>query len=117
MIVLAVVAGLSLFGGGVATGVALGGKRRAEERSALESLMAEQHAEIVATVSRPAEIDADTRALLAQTPPACVEKLGGDAMSAQCALLQCWATGSSTAQRPDCDQVEAAAMRAWGIEP
>ena len=65
---------------------------------------------LVEAAGRPVVIDAEVRASLSKVPPACITKLGGDPMSAQCALLQCWAMGNTTAQRPSCSDVEAAAI-------
>ena len=67
---------------------------------------------LVEAAGWPVVIDAEVRASLAEVPPACISKLGGDPMSAQCALMACWAFGQSAAQRPDCDAVEALVVEA-----
>ena len=82
-----------------------------------QSDVAEQHtmqlrqlqlgqADLVAEVSKPVVLDAELRSELGKIPPACVNSLGGDPLSAQCMLLSCWMFGQSSAQRPDCDAAE-----------
>ena len=67
---------------------------------------------MVEAAGKPVVIDAEVRAALSSVPPACVKSLGGDPMTAQCLLQTCWAFGQSSAQRPDCDAAEAAAVAA-----
>lgn len=63
-------------------------------------------ADLAAEVSKPIVLDAELRSELGKIPPACVNSLGGDPLSAQCMLLSCWMFGQSSAQRPDCDAAE-----------
>jgi hypothetical protein len=110
-----ITAGVLLFVGGGAAGFALGRDRTGEVIEAQTELIGEiqdgQRA-LVEAAGRPVVIDAEVRASLAEVPPACISKLGGDPMSAQCALMACWAFGQSAAQRPDCDAVEALVVEA-----
>jgi hypothetical protein len=107
-VVLLIAGGLSLLVGGGATGWALARsqQRGAVTAEALAELQAGQAA-LVEQASRPIVLDAELRASLAKTPPACLPDLGGDPMSAQCLLQTCWQYGQSDAQRPDCDAAEA----------
>ena len=113
MVGVLITAGVLLFVGGGAAGFALGRDRTGEVIEAQTELIGEiqdgQRA-LVEAAGRPVVIDAEVRASLSKVPPACITKLGGDPMSAQCALLQCWAMGNTTAQRPSCSDVEAAAI-------
>lgn len=113
MVGVLITAGVLLFVGGGAAGFALGRDRTGEVIEAQTELIGEiqdgQRA-LVEAAGRPVVIDAEVRASLSKVPPACITKLGGDPMSAQCALLQCWAMGNTTAQRPSCQDVEAAAI-------
>ena len=63
--------------------------------------------EILTEAQKPVVLDANLKATLAETPPACIRELGGDPLSPQCLLMACWSYGQSSAQRPDCDAVEA----------
>ena len=108
--------GAALLLGGAVGGVAIGSRQTAG-LEATASLQAEHLAaihrsqqDLAATLSRPVTLDAELRAELAQTPPACVLVLGGDPLSAQCLLQACWQYGQSAAQRPDCDAVETLAV-------
>ena len=78
----------------------------ASQAAQLEALQTGQ-VQLLEQATQPVVLDAELRAELAQTPPACVEALGGDPLSAQCLLMACWQYGQSSAQRPDCDSVEA----------
>jgi len=113
MVGVLITAGVLLFVGGGAAGWAIGRDRTGEVIEAQTELIGEiqdgQRA-LVEAAGRPVVIDAEVRASLSKVPPACITKLGGDPMSAQCALLQCWAMGNTTAQRPSCQDVEAAAI-------
>ena len=100
-----------LLGGGVG-GYMLAVKPHAALERPPQQLLAlqEGQAQLVAERSKPLQIDAELRATLAETPPACVQVLGGDPLSAQCLLQACWQYGQSAAQRPDCDAVETLAV-------
>lgn len=110
MIAALVVGGVLLFGGGIATGVALNRDKThkiLEEQTQLIGAIQDGQRELVEVAGRPVVIDAEVRATLASVPPACVEELGGDPLSPACLLMACWQYGQSAAQRPDCDAVEA----------
>lgn len=113
MITALIVGGVLLFAGGGAAGFALARDRTdkvLEQQTLLIAELQDGQRAIIEQAGKPVVIDAEVRAALASVPPACVTALGGDPMSSQCALLQCWAFGQSAAQRPDCDSVEAAAV-------
>ena len=110
---LLVIGALFLFGGGVGVGVAVSRDRTAdvvERQTELIGELQDGQRALVEAAGKPVVIDAEVRASLSKVPPACITELGGDPMSAQCALLQCWAMGNTTAQRPSCSDVEAAAI-------
>ena len=110
MLAALIVGGVLLFGGGLATGVALNRDKThkiLEEQTQLIGTIQDGQRELVEAAGRPVVIDAEVRASLASVPPACLLDLGGDPHSAACLLVQCWAFGQSSAQRPDCDAVEA----------
>lgn len=71
-------------------------------------VLADGMADLVGRTQAPITLDAETRAALAQTPPQCVEVLGGDPLSTACAWATCLQYGQSSAQRPECRAVEAA---------
>ncbi len=115
MIGLFITAGVLLFAGGGVAGWAIGKDKTAKVLQAQTELIGEiqdgQRA-LVEAAGKPVVIDAEVRASLSKVPPACITKLGGDPMSAQCALLQCWAMGNTSAQRPSCSAMEEAAIEA-----
>jgi type II secretory pathway pseudopilin PulG len=77
-------------------------ERRAEAQQALLA-MAEQ-------LGKPVTLDAETRAALARTPPACLPATGGDPDSPACVMLSCWSYGQSAAQRPECSELQREAL-------
>ena len=115
MTMFAIALSIGLIAGGF-TGWSLrgDGSRKALEAQTetIESLQ-EGQATLLEAAQQPVVLDAELKATLSATPPACVRALGGDAMSAQCALLQCWAMGNTSAQRPSCSAVEQAALAAY----
>lgn len=107
--ILAVVAALG-FGAGVGVGQGVGASKVArEQREAIEAVGASVEA-VAAEVGRPLVLDAEIRESLARTPVQCRREAGGDPMSAACLLASCWAYGQSSAQRPECREVEKAAL-------
>ena len=110
MLAALIVGGVLLFGGGLATGVALNRDKThkiLEEQTQLIGTIQDGQRELVEAAGKPVVIDAEVRASLARVPPACVEALGGDALSPICSLQYCWSMGVQSGQRPDCDAVEA----------
>ena len=110
MVTALIVGGVLLFGGGIATGVALNRDKThkiLEEQTQLIGAIQDGQRELVEVAGRPVVIDAEVRASLARVPPACVEALGGNPLSPICSLQYCWSMGVQSGQRPDCDAVEA----------
>jgi hypothetical protein len=115
MIPALIVGGVLLFGGGIATGVSLNKQKThkiLEEQTQLIGTIQDGQRALVEAASQPVIIDAEVRASLARVPPACVEALGGDALSPICSLQYCWSMGVQSGQRPDCDAVEALVIAA-----
>lgn len=56
--------------------------------------------------SKPVVIDAELRSTLANVPVQCRKDAGGDPNSVQCLWATCLQFGQSSAQRPECRQVE-----------
>tara|TARA_R100000654_G_scaffold53218_3_gene79332 strand:- start:1507 stop:1893 length:387 start_codon:yes stop_codon:yes gene_type:complete len=110
-----IIVGLVAFIGGGAAGIGImksqdkGHKVLEAQTQSIDALLDGQ-TEILVAAQQPVILDAELKATLSATPPACVRELGGDPMSAQCALLQCWAMGNTSAQRPSCSAVEQAAL-------
>ena len=71
----------------------------------LADLSAGQQA-LVEASGRPVVIDAELRSTLAEVPVQCREGAGGDPMSVQCQWATCLQYGQSSAQRPECREVE-----------
>jgi hypothetical protein len=117
MTVTAIVVGaVVLFLGGGVTGWSLAAKQSAALEVQGEQFAALQagQASIVDAAARPVVLDAELRATLAGTPPACVKVLGGDPLTPHCMLQTCWQYGQSSAQRPECRAVEAAVVEQLG---
>ena len=110
-----IIVALVAFLGGGATGFAVrgDGSRKALQAQAqsLDAVLDGQ-TEILTAAQQPVVLDAQLKATLAETPPTCIREMGGDPMSPQCLLTLCWAHGTSSAQRPDCDAAEALTTRA-----
>ena len=108
-----VIVALVAFIAGGATGVGVTASNRNKAVAALEAqsqsldAVLDGQTEILTAAQKPVVLDAELKATLAETPPTCIREMGGDPMSAQCLLTLCWAHGTSSAQRPDCDAVEA----------
>ena len=78
-----------------------------EAQSVQLDVLGDQMVDVANAAGRPVTLDAETRAALAQTPPQCVQVLGGDPLSPACAWATCLQYGQSSAQRPECRAVEA----------
>jgi len=104
----AIVGGVLLFGGGLATGLSLGRGQTAkvvEHQTELIGELQDGQRALVEAAARPVVLDAELRASLASTPVQCVAELGGDPMSIQCAWATCGAFGQSDAGRLECSQL------------
>jgi len=105
MIAALIVGGVLLFGGGLATGVALNRKSTEKviaEQTLMIGAIQDGQRELIEAAGKPVVIDAEVRAQLSDVPPACVVDLGGSPRSAECLLLSCYAFGQSSANRPEC---------------
>jgi hypothetical protein len=111
-----VVGAVVLFVGGGVTGWSLAAKQSAalEVQGEQFAVLQAGQASIVDAASRPVVLDAELRSSLAGTPPACVQVLGGDPLSAQCAMISCWSYGQSGANRPECSTIMKAAIDRLG---
>ena len=63
--------------------------------------------ELLTELHRPVVIDAELRSQLADVPVQCRTDAGGDPMSVPCQWATCLQYGQSSAQRPECREVEA----------
>ena len=75
------------------------------QTAAIEALQVGQTA-ILAEASKPIVLDAELKATLAEVPVQCRVDLGGDVASVQCQWATCLQFGQSSAQRPECRQIE-----------
>ena len=75
------------------------------QTEAIEALQ-EGQAKMLDQVSKPVVIDAELRSTLANVPVQCRKDAGGDPNSVQCLWATCLQFGQSSAQRPECRQVE-----------
>ena len=116
----AIVGGVLLFGGGLATGLSLGRDRTAdvvERQTELIGELQDGQRALVEAAARPVVLDAELRASLASTPVQCVAELGGDPMSIQCAWASCGAFSQSDAGRLECSQLTRRLVEAFDAEP
>lgn len=106
-----VVGVLAAMGAGFGAGWGVRGSREAAALEAhgevLEALTDGQR-ELLEAAQRPVILDASIRADLSQVPFQCRADQGGDPMSPACAWATCLQYGQSSAQRPECREVEAA---------
>ena len=103
-----IVGGVLLFGGGIATGVALNRDQThkiLEEQTQLIGAIQDGQRELVEVVGKPVVIDAELRASLASTPVQCLPELGGDPLSVHCAWATCGAFNQSDAGRVECSDL------------
>jgi hypothetical protein len=75
------------------------------QTEAIEALQVGQTA-ILAEASKPIVLDAELKATLAEVPVQCRVDLKGDPNSVQCQWATCLQFGQSSAQRPECRQIE-----------
>lgn len=75
------------------------------QTEAIEALQAGQ-SQMLENASKPIVIDAELKATLAEVPVQCRTDMGGDPTSVQCQWATCLQFGQSSAQRPECRQVE-----------
>ncbi len=116
----AIVGGVLLFGGGLATGLSLGRDRTAdvvERQTELIGELQDGQRALVEAAARPVVLDAELRASLASTPVQCVPELGGDPMSIQCAWANCGAFSQSDAGRLECSQLTRQLVEAFDEAP
>ena len=116
----AIVGGVLLFGGGLATGLSLGRDRTAdvvERQTELIGELQDGQRALVEAAARPVVLDAELRASLASTPVQCVAELGGDPMSIQCAWATCGAFGQRDAGRLECSQLTRRLVEAFDQAP
>lgn len=102
-----------LAGGGFLAGRAKGRAEVEMVTTALEvqseqiQTITESLAEVSAIASRPVVIDAEIRESLAETPPQCRGERGAP-LGLACAWATCLQYGQSSAQRPECREIEKA---------
>lgn len=75
------------------------------QTEAIQSLQ-EGQTKIIEQASKPVVIDAELRSTLANVPVQCRKDAGGDPNSVQCLWATCLQFGQSSANRPECRQVE-----------
>ena len=118
MLVAIIVGGALLFGGGIATGVAINKEKThkvIEEQTLMIGAIQDGQRELLEAASKPVVLDAELKASLAQIPVQCIESAGGDAMSVQCAWASCAAYGQSSANRPECSKLTELLVRTLGF--
>jgi hypothetical protein len=109
------------FGGGLGVSGKVGGAKAAREAQEAQvrlleaqadglRLVAEGQRALAAEMSKPLVVDGEIRAALAGVPVQCVRDLGGDPMDIRCAWATCIQHGASSAQRPECREVEKAML-------
>ncbi len=105
-IVIVVVASLGVgFGAGWGLKPDASVKALEAQTEAIEALQVGQTA-MLEQASKPVVIDAELKATLAEVPVQCRKDMGGDPNTAMCMWATCLQFGQSSAQRPECRQVE-----------
>lgn len=105
-IVIVVIASLGVgFGAGWGLKPDASVKALEAQTEAIEALQAGQ-TQIIEQASKPVVIDAELRSTLANVPVQCRKDAGGDPNSVQCLWATCLQFGQSSANRPECRQVE-----------
>ena len=105
-IVIVVVASLGVgFGAGWGLKPDASVKALEAQTEAIEALQVGQAA-MLEQASKPVVIDAELKATLAEVPVQCRKDMGGDPNTAMCMWATCLQFGQSSAQRPECRQVE-----------
>ena len=118
MLVAIIVGGALLFGGGIATGVAINKEKThkvIEEQTLMIGAIQDGQRELLEAASKPVVLDAELRSSLAQVPVQCIEAAGGDALSVHCAWATCAAFGQSSANRPECSKLTELLVRTLGF--
>ena len=105
-IVVVVVASLGVgFGAGWGLKPDASVKALEAQTEAIEALQAGQ-SQMLENATRPIVIDAELRSTLAEVPVQCRKVAGADPMGVACQWATCLQFGQSSAQRPECRQVE-----------
>lgn len=105
-IVIVVVASLGVgFGAGWGLKPDASVKALEAQTEAIKELQQGQTA-MLEQASKPVVIDAELKATLAEVPVQCRKDMGGDPNTAMCMWATCLQFGQSSAQRPECRQVE-----------
>ena len=109
-IIIALVVGL---GAGIGTGVGISGAahskaaaRAVEAQAANIEALQEGQAKILENATKPIVLDAELKSQLAEIPVQCLTDAGGDPTSVECQWATCLQYGQSSAQRPECREVE-----------
>jgi hypothetical protein len=109
-IIIALVVGL---GAGIGTGVGISGAahskaaaRAIEAQADNITALQEGQAEILENATKPIVLDAELKSQLAEVPVQCRSEAGGDPTSVECQWATCLQYGQSSAQRPECREVE-----------
>lgn len=111
MIAALVVGGVLLFGGGLATGVAVNKQkteRILEEQTQLIGALQDGQRALLESAQRPVVLDAELKASLGAVPVQCLPDYGGSVDSVGCLWAQCAAYGQSSANRPECSAITSA---------
>lgn len=118
-IIVASISAVLLAGGGFLAGRAKGRAEVEMVTTALEAqseqiaTVTESLAGVQAIASRPVVLDAEIRDSLAKTPPQCRGERG-EPLGLACAWATCLQYGQSTAQRPECREIEKAYLASVG---
>ena len=111
MIAALIVGGALLFGGGLATGVAVSRQkteRILEEQTQLIGALQDGQRALLDSAQKPVVLDAELKASLAAVPVQCLPDYGGAVDSVGCLWASCAAYGQSSANRPECSAITAA---------
>jgi len=109
-IIIALVVGL---GAGIGTGIGISGAghskaaaRAIEAQADNITALQEGQAEILENATKPIVLDAELKSQLAEVPVQSRTEAGGDPTSVECQWATCLQYGQSSAQRPECREVE-----------
>ena len=112
-ITLVVVLACLFTGFGAGWGLKPDGAADALEQQALAlSELQEGQRAVLEQASKPIVIDAELRSTLAEVPVQCRTDAGGDPLGVACQWATCLQFGQSSAQRPECREVETLMLRA-----
>jgi len=87
-----------------------------EAQSVALSELQEGQRAVLEQAGKPIVIDAELRSTLAEVPVQCREDAGGDPMSVPCQWATCLQYGQSSAQRPECREIETAMVVSLRVE-